>query len=41
MIVTKPTAPEDFNREKLTHAVRAACPQRPVDAEQVSMLVRT
>jgi len=40
MIVTKRDGRrEDFNREKLTHAVRAACHKRPVDAEQVSMLV--
>ncbi|HWA08563.1 MAG TPA: transcriptional regulator NrdR [Opitutaceae bacterium] len=30
---------EDFVREKLTHAVRAACHKRPVDAEQMTMLV--
>lgn len=30
---------EDFDREKLTRAVRAACHKRPVDAEQVAMLV--
>lgn len=30
---------EDFAREKLVHAVRAACHKRPVDAEQVTMLV--
>ncbi len=30
---------ENFNREKLNHAVRAACHKRPVDAEQITMLV--
>jgi transcriptional repressor NrdR len=40
MIVTKRDGRrEDFSREKLTHAVRAACHKRPVDAEQISMLI--
>ena len=30
---------EEFSREKLVHAVRAACHKRPVDAEQISMLL--
>lgn len=30
---------EDFDREKLMRAVRAACHKRPVDVEQLSMLV--
>jgi len=30
---------EDFDREKLLRAVRAACHKRPVDAEQITMLV--
>ncbi|HEY1792446.1 MAG TPA: transcriptional regulator NrdR [Opitutaceae bacterium] len=30
---------EEFDREKLVHAVRAACHKRPVDVEQISMLV--
>ena len=30
---------EEFDREKLVHAVRAACHKRPVDIEQVGMLV--
>jgi transcriptional repressor NrdR len=30
---------EDFSRDKLVHAVRAACHKRPVDAEQITMLV--
>jgi transcriptional repressor NrdR len=30
---------EEFSREKLVHAVRAACTKRPVDAEQIDMLL--
>ena len=30
---------EEFDREKLVHAVRAACHKRPVDVEQITMLV--
>src|ERR1051326_4113706 len=30
---------EEFDREKLNHAVRAACHKRPVDLEQISMLI--
>ncbi|PTX92459.1 transcriptional regulator NrdR [Opitutus sp. ER46] len=30
---------EDFDREKLVRAVRAACHKRPVDPEQIAMLV--
>jgi transcriptional repressor NrdR len=30
---------EEFTREKLVHAVRAACHKRPVDAEQIGMLL--
>ncbi len=30
---------EDFDREKLVRAIRAACHKRPVDAEQITMLV--
>ncbi|MBW7896763.1 MAG: transcriptional repressor NrdR [Opitutaceae bacterium] len=30
---------EEFDREKLVHAVRAACHKRPVDLEQIAMLV--
>jgi transcriptional repressor NrdR len=30
---------EEFEREKLVHAVRAACHKRPVDLEQIAMLV--
>ncbi|MEO6874605.1 MAG: transcriptional regulator NrdR [Opitutaceae bacterium] len=30
---------EEFSREKLVHAVRAACHKRPVDVEQITMLI--
>ncbi len=30
---------EDFDREKLVRSVRAACHKRPVDAEQIAMLI--
>ena len=30
---------EEFDRGKLVHAVRAACHKRPVDIEQITMLV--
>jgi len=30
---------EEFDREKLFHAVRAACHKRPIDLEQITMLV--
>ena len=30
---------EEFTRDKLVHAVRAACHKRPVDAEQIGMLL--
>ena len=30
---------EEFDREKLIRSVRAACQKRPVDSEQVTMLV--
>src|ERR1051325_12114667 len=30
---------EEFSREKLGHAVRAPCHKRPVDAEQIDMLL--
>ena len=40
LIVTKRDGRrEDFSREKLNHAVRAACHKRPIDAEQMAMLV--
>ncbi|HWZ95966.1 MAG TPA: transcriptional regulator NrdR [Opitutaceae bacterium] len=30
---------EEFDRDKLVHAVRAACHKRPIDLEQLTMLV--
>ncbi|HRE04485.1 MAG TPA: transcriptional regulator NrdR [Opitutaceae bacterium] len=30
---------EDFDRDKLVRAVRAACHKRPIDAEQITMLI--
>lgn len=30
---------EDFDREKLARSARAACQKRPVDAEQIGMLI--
>lgn len=30
---------EEFSRDKLLHAVRAACHKRPVDVEQITMLI--
>jgi transcriptional repressor NrdR len=30
---------EDFDREKLVRSARAACQKRPVDAEQIGMLI--
>ncbi len=30
---------EPFDREKLLHAIRAACHKRPVDLEQITMIV--
>jgi transcriptional repressor NrdR len=30
---------EDFDREKLARAVRAACHKRPIDVEQTTMLI--
>lgn len=30
---------EEFDREKLLHAIRAACHKRPVDLEQITMIV--
>ncbi|MBM3864338.1 MAG: transcriptional repressor NrdR [Verrucomicrobia bacterium] len=39
MVIKRDGRREDFDREKLARAVRAACHKRPVDAEQVAMLV--
>jgi len=39
VVVKRDGRREDFSRDKLIHAVRAACHKRPVDAEQIAMLV--
>ena len=39
VVVKRDDRREEFDREKLFHAVRAACHKRPVDAEQITMLV--
>ena len=40
MVVIKRDGPsEEFDREKLIRAVRAACHKRPIDLEQITMLV--
>ncbi|MEI6861679.1 MAG: transcriptional regulator NrdR [Verrucomicrobiota bacterium] len=39
VIIKRDGRREGFDREKLVHAVRAVCHKRPVDAEQVSMLI--
>ncbi|HZZ56706.1 MAG TPA: transcriptional regulator NrdR [Opitutaceae bacterium] len=39
MVLKRDGRREEFDREKLLHAVRAACHKRPIDVEQVSMLV--
>lgn len=39
VVVKRDDRREDFDRDKLSRAVRAACHKRPVDAEQISMLI--
>lgn len=39
VVVKRDGRREDFDREKLIRAVRAACHKRPIDQEQISMLV--
>ena len=39
VVIKRDARREDFSRDKLVHAVRSACHKRPVDAEQISMLV--
>jgi transcriptional repressor NrdR len=39
VVVKRDGRREDFSRDKLIHAVRAACHKRPVDTEQIAMLV--
>ncbi|MFI5356676.1 MAG: transcriptional regulator NrdR [Opitutales bacterium] len=39
VVIKRDGRSEEFDREKLVHAVRAACHKRPVDLEQIAMLV--
>ena len=39
MVIKRDGRREDFDRAKLVRSVRAACHKRPVDAEQIGMLV--
>ena len=39
VVIKRDGSREDFDREKLTRAIRNACRKRPVDAEQIGMLV--
>jgi transcriptional repressor NrdR len=38
-VIKRDSRREEFDREKLVHAVRAACHKRPIDLEQLTMLV--
>jgi len=39
MVIKRDGRREEFDRDKLLHAIRAACHKRPVDLEQIAMLV--
>jgi transcriptional repressor NrdR len=39
IVIKRDSRREEFDREKLVRAVRAACHKRPVDLEQITMLV--
>jgi transcriptional repressor NrdR len=39
VVIKRDSRREDFDREKLVRAVQAACHKRPIDLEQVTMLV--
>ena len=39
VVIKRDSRREEFDREKLVRAVRAACHKRPVDLEQITMLV--
>jgi transcriptional repressor NrdR len=39
VVIKRDGTRQDFDREKLVRAVRAACHKRPVDVEQITMLV--
>ncbi len=39
IVIKRDKRREDFDREKLTRSIRAACHKRPIDDEQVAMLI--
>jgi transcriptional repressor NrdR len=39
IVIKRDERREEFDREKLLHAIRAACHKRPVDLEQITMIV--
>ena len=39
MVIKRDARREEFARDKLLHAIRAACHKRPVDLEQITMIV--
>ena len=39
MVIKRDERREEFDREKLLHAIRAACHKRPVDLEEITMIV--
>lgn len=39
VVIKRDARREEFDREKLVRAVRAACHKRPIDVEQISMLI--
>ncbi len=39
IVVKRDERREEFDREKLTRSIRAACHKRPIDDEQVAMLI--
>ena len=39
MVIKRDGRREEFHRDKLLHAIRAACHKRPVDLEQITMIV--
>lgn len=39
VVIKRDSRREEFDREKLVHAVRAACHKRPIDLEQIGMLI--
>jgi transcriptional repressor NrdR len=39
MVIKRDGRREEFEREKLLHAIRSACHKRPVDLEQITMIV--